>query len=260
MLGYFRYILHVRCQINLNLDKYKMSIQEINASIVDLWKRTKGEEARVPFCYSEIKIGGILFVGMNPSFNESSMLKNIEKSGIKGFGIESFKLSDENLKKQNIKNIIEFDEYTRDNYPYFSKFKTLAENVGMKDKWEHVDLFCLRETSQHDVAVRLGLNKNSYTKFAEEQLGIFSRLVTFASPKVIIVANAKASSIYKDMFKSKFDDEVGYYHTEIKGNSNSSVPTFFTSMLTGQRALDNFSFERLQWHVKRALLASNQAS
>jgi len=32
-----------------------------------------------------------------------------------------------------------------------------------------------------------------------------------------------------------------------------NVPIFFTSMLTGQRALDNGSFERLIWHINFVL-------
>jgi hypothetical protein len=31
------------------------------------------------------------------------------------------------------------------------------------------------------------------------------------------------------------------------------VPVFFTSMLSGQRALDRRSYERLVWHIKRAV-------
>lgn len=42
----------------------------------------------------------------------------------------------------------------------------------------------------------------------------------------------------------KWDEELGTY--TYKNN-----PFFFSSMLTGQRALDNGSFERLVWHIKK---------
>ena len=32
-----------------------------------------------------------------------------------------------------------------------------------------------------------------------------------------------------------------------------SLITFFTSMLTGQRALDRYSYQRLKWHIKEVL-------
>jgi hypothetical protein len=35
-----------------------------------------------------------------------------------------------------------------------------------------------------------------------------------------------------------------------------NIPIFFTSMLTGQRALDKGSYARLIWHIKYALRLS----
>lgn len=240
-----------------------MNIQDINASIVNLWREDKGEDARVPYFYPEVKTGGILFVGMNPSFSKKYIESYIGKLEISDFKINNFDNVSDNLEDENIKKLIEFDMYARDNYPYFLKFKSLAEYVGMQDRWEHIDLFCSRETSQRDVVNRLGLNndKVNYTEFAKEQLGIFKSVISIVNPSVIIVANAKASSIYKDIFEKKleFDDDKGYYHSKLDNSYNLGVPTFLTSMFTGQRALDNYSFERLQWHVKRALLASNHA-
>jgi hypothetical protein len=53
-------------------------------------------------------------------------------------------------------------------------------------------------------------------------------------------------------FEFEFRDEFG---TNVITNEPilKNVPIFFTSMLTGQRALDNGSYERLIWHMKFVL-------
>ena len=55
----------------------------------------------------------------------------------------------------------------------------------------------------------------------------------------------KNTGIWMD-YEFIFDDKIGTYRWEGK-------PVFFSSMLSGQRALDKGSLERLQWHVKRTL-------
>jgi len=49
-------------------------------------------------------------------------------------------------------------------------------------------------------------------------------------------------------FGFEFDDEIGTYRI-IKNDKLKHTPVFFTSMLTGQRALDLGSYERLIWHI-----------
>ncbi len=82
-------------------------------------------------------------------------------------------------------------------------------------------------------------------------------------PKIIVVDNTLARTFLgKDKvgevdiwldYEFKFDEEIGTYLW-------NNIPVFFTSMLTGQRALDNGSFERLKWQVKRALKIINERS
>lgn len=57
-----------------------------------------------------------------------------------------------------------------------------------------------------------------------------------------------------DELRFLFDDKIGTHR--ITGNKEfetvlKGTPVFFTSMLTGQRALDNGSFERLGWHINK---------
>ena len=72
--------------------------------------------------------------------------------------------------------------------------------------------------------------------------------------KVIVVANAFASCIMKncDLFKIKKDrfEANGWDTLRVH---NDEIPIIFSSMLTGQRALDNHSFRRLQWLINKAV-------
>ena len=73
------------------------------------------------------------------------------------------------------------------------------------------------------------------------------------SPRVIVVFNALASKIIQEkqnIGKNNWNDEKGYDEIVIKGNK---VPIFFSGMLTGQRALDDGSYKRLEWHIRRSL-------
>lgn len=102
--------------------------------------------------------------------------------------------------------------------------------------------------------------------FLLEQLEIAKKRLIHIKPKVIIVSNAKAAELMgKNRFIDKktnkeygvwmglnfvFDDEFGAHKvTNIPELENSYF--LFSSMLSGQRALDLGSKERLIWQVKR---------
>jgi hypothetical protein len=53
-------------------------------------------------------------------------------------------------------------------------------------------------------------------------------------------------------FDFEFDENLGT-HKIVNNSELENVPVFFTSMLSGQRALDNGSYQRLIWHIKYVL-------
>ena len=69
-------------------------------------------------------------------------------------------------------------------------------------------------------------------------------------PKIVIVANAFASDIFQQEFRCVFDDRFGCHFFKI---NEKKIPVLFTSMLTGQRALDKGSFLRLKWQIRMIL-------
>lgn len=182
----------------------------------------------------EIKKGGILFLGINPSFDE------------------------EEFKKKPDAGKVFYPLYDEKPHKYFTKFIDIANDL--KESWSHIDLLFVRETDQKAVGKLLSGNVD----FFYRQLLISKRIIELAKPNVIVVNNTLARLFLgyhqneekdKDVwigFNFDFDENLG---TEkiINHEILSGTPVFFTSMLTGQRALDTGSYRRLKWHINFVL-------
>lgn len=213
--------------------------------IKNLWNNPKYSNIEVKkrgyVVHDKIIQNSILFVGINPSF-------------AKGLENESY--------------FINLCQEGRDRpgggvYSYFKKFVRISKEVGLV--WSHIDLLFFRETSQRFVD-SLIKNKENGQDFISDQLKISKNILIKAQPKIIVVSNTKARDFmrYKKErtpvgFDFEFNEELG---TEVIVNDNelNGTPVFFTSMLTGQRALDNGSFKRLTWHIKFVLKKLNNKS
>jgi hypothetical protein len=186
----------------------------------------------------------LLFIGINPAFNEKD-------SSWKGSYTRPHEEAEKHL-------------------PYFKSFvsieRELRKEYQWEGKWTHLDVFAFRETNQKFIETDLLKNEVSVA-FLYEQLMLARERILHIKPKVIVVSNAlvrmfmgkqrfkdsngKEHGVWMD-FRFSFDNEIGTdcvtEPIELKGTY-----VFFTSMLSGQRALDNGSKERLVWHIARAL-------
>lgn len=143
-------------------------------------------------------------------------------------------------------------------FPYFKKMEEVS--IYSKADWTHLDLLYFRETEQ--ITIYDILNKENGVAYIWEQLQLTDKLIKEASPKVIVVCNALAATFLgKEQDKQKntnvwlgydfiFDNTLGTY-------TWNDIPVFFSGMLSGQRALDKGSFERLKWHIKQVLKHRN---
>ena len=165
--------------------------------------------------------GTLLFVGINPSYTEADAA-------------------------------IRYYDAHAGNHPYFRAFKKLA--AAVQHPWSHLDLLYQRETEQKAIDQLLAAPNG--LDFVWQQLQLSRQLLDAAQPAVIIVCNTKAREFLglDRVGKQKawlgldfqWDEKLGTYR-------HQGIPVFFTSMLSGQRALDTGSYQRLVWHVKRAL-------
>lgn len=88
----------------------------------------------------------------------------------------------------------------------------------------------------------------------QKQLKISIAIIEKSKPKVIIVSNAYARDLLigEYQIRTVFDKNIGT-HKIVNNYDLEGTPVFFTSMLTGQRALDNGSYDRLVWHINYVL-------
>lgn len=216
-------------------------------AIIDLWKRydhlpelnTPGCEYRKsPLAPETIKKNTLLFVGINPAFNEGGTIPE-----------EDIEIGFYTLDTQSDNHI-----------PYFKKFKEVADYCNTE--WDHLDLLFIRETNQK-VIEEMTYNRPDGVNFISEQLNISFNILKQLEPKIIVVANAYATEFFGKMkskhavfekiwqgndfnFEKNLDHEIGTYRIPLNGKQ---VPIFFSGMLSGQRALDLGSLERLMWQV-----------
>lgn len=218
----------------------EISVKEnFEKAINEIWDNPRYEE--VPFrqygyaIQDNIPVGGLLFIGLNPSRKDESnnrVFYNNEQEG-------------------------------GDIHRYFLKFQEISKQTGML--WGHFDLIFIRETDQQNIHQLFGFSHPVGTDFILEQLRIAEQVISQVKPQIIVVNNTMARLFLgKDRhFNEKkhqeegvwmgwhfeFDEHIGTHRITNHPTLNNT-PVFFTSMLTGQRALDKGSYERLIWHIR----------
>lgn len=203
----------------------KFSVEkEFGSEIRKIWNEDKFDSIEFKnrgfAVQNDIEQNSLMFIGINPSYN-----------GVPG-----------NLFYENSHG---------ETHKYFKKFIEISSEVGLK--WSHLDLLFVRETDQKKIK-QCGTNELGHL-FFDKQLKISKKIIEVTKPKIIVVNNTYARDLMNSesfttpKYNFKFDDNIG---TErIVNNENlEGVPVFFTSMLTGQRALDLGSYKRLIWHIK----------
>ena len=216
----------------------KFSVKEkFETEIRNIWENEIFKEFEIinrGFAIQDIILkNSIMFVGINPLFDESSKEIHAEFYNVEQDG---------------------------KSHPYFNKFKEISKKVN--HNWTHFDFLYFRETNQKYINELL--RKVNGVEFVFKQLEISKKVILEAKPKVLIVSNTMARHFMgfdknQDQtqgvwmgFDFIFDEKLGT-HKIINNSVLENTPVFFTSMLTGQRALDNGSFERLNWHINFVL-------
>jgi hypothetical protein len=225
----------------------------INSKILSIWRKQFGsQDVLAPIFYDDFKAGSVVFVGVNPSTNSRGLRKMLAGTPYADYDLDLIhRWSNIAAKPERIDDSIAIGRYVVGNYGYFKRMHEIAKAVGAP--LQHLDLFVYRQTSQKDFLtyIRDGKKGHDFSEFGKEQLAIFHDALVASKPKVIVVANAFASQILRDTFSNNisFDAKRGFHWLKLDG---SKVPIFFSSMLSGQRALDTGSYERLLWHVVQA--------
>ena len=198
----------------------------------------------ITFQYDENETDAdLLFLGMNPSFG-----------GDKIDGIFPWT-------KEFSKDISYFK-------PFFTIEERLKEVYQIDLKWTHFDLFVFRETKQARIE-KIFMNNEQGRIFLAQQLEVLKERLLRTKPKVIVASNALIRTFLGlnrhhdkngnevgiwlgDWIETKFDPKIGT-HVILQPEELKGTKIFFTSMLSGQRALDLGTRERLVWHIAEVL-------
>lgn len=203
----------------------KFSVEkEFGSQVGKIWEGDRFDNIEIKkrgfAIQNEIDQNSLMFIGINPSYDGNS-------------------------------GNIFYDNSHGETHKYFKKFIEISQEVGLN--WSHLDLLFLRETNQKIVK---SLANNSLGHiFFDEQLKISKKIIEATKPKIIVVNNTYARDLlHSENFTTpkydfKFDDNIGT-HRVVNNEILNGTPIFFTSMLTGQRALDLGSYRRLIWHIK----------
>lgn len=230
-----------------------MKNEKINPKIITLWNKYFQHDTEVyaPMFYDDFKQGGLLFVGMNPSFSERGFKTILKDTAYEKIDpVSFFKWSNISSNPDLISDCIAVETHAYENYKlFFARPIEIAKEVGLD--WQHIDLFLYKETSQSDFKKRI-MEGDTLNQFALEQIALFEEVLFTIEPKCIIVANAFGSELLREHIKNdlSWDKERGF-HWFTQGVRR--IPMLFSSMLSGPRALDRWSYERLKWHVGQAV-------
>jgi hypothetical protein len=197
--------------------------EKANSQLLKLWGSFSDRDKltrRWPLLYNPLKKECLLFVGLNPSWNENWLREawvrvqaeknEFPRSGILDpIGLFEWDGSDPSqLKKEDIQDVdsVAVAKGEEDGlYPYFKEMARIANHVNMKNRWSHIDLFAVRERSQRELRrlLEIGSDGLGESAFARRQLEISLELLERLQPMVVVVANALASAILRHRWAEK---------------------------------------------------------
>lgn len=186
-------------------------------------------------------------MGLNPSLSKKGLSKIIKgEKHLSGLSTQIFLSKNFTLKIKRA--ILEIEALAIQKHAYYSKFSEIGREQVFK--WNHVDLFFIRNTNQKFIEKEFKNEKHN--AFFQNQMISSIKYALGFKPKVIVVCNAFASAIIKQRYCAvlQFDSRLGAYRF---GNKKTSPYVIFSGMLTGGRALDNGSYTSLKWHLNLIL-------
>ena len=215
---------------------YSESVEKYNNFIRDLW-RTDFKKAicssknsyvkfSQPCFHVNQKESPVWFIGMNPSLPKSPKKFIVEETNLTDSLVEILK------QEQTIMHL---------DYQYFKKGKDFfKDDLGISELLNPIfhDLYPIRHTKQNEFEKFLDQN-NSFCRSLDEAT---LKLITEIMPNLIIIANAGASRRIQKLFNANIDKNSTSYTFESNGKKTDMI---FSSMLSGQRALDTYSRSRL---------------
>lgn len=232
-------------------------IYKLNNTITNLWNSFSDEFAsfdcmkRMPNYYSKPTKGKLLFIGLNPAFQSKNKDRLIFAPIVSAERMNEIAVDNENSKTKP-KSKGKGNYYAR----YFDILhevsNVLIKSKSDKRKFEHCDMFLMRETDSKIVKSMVENGKNDLHSFGLKQIEILKSYINDAEPCIIIIPNAMSANYYKKyVLKNQRINEKGVYYTEI---NKRKVPTILCGSWQYGR-LDCFTKEILLGHLTKVMLS-----
>ena len=220
---------------------YSAAVNAYNSKLIDIWYRLfkpAVEKQRViknypPLLHLEQAVSPIWFLGMNPSVS----------SEVKKNGFADYTSIDDAQKRKIQQEQLESHE----KHAYFRGLKTFYWDnsfLGRSKKTLPIfhDMYPVRHTNQKEFVAFLKTAPDLKQEFDDANKAFLEQ----AAPKVVVIFNSKASEFIKDIY----DIHKAQVATTDKVNGMKFV---YSSMYTGQRALDKFASVRLAREIREIL-------
>ena len=219
-----------------------------NARISHLWTRlfqsavvgqtqTKIKMLAPCFCVPEAD-PDICVVGMNPSHSKR-YLKEAKRSALESIT---------ELNAETITSLIELQIEAHKDHPYFKAIKNFLAEIDDTLKACFCDLYPIRHTSQSEL-MRFIDDPKSTVLMNELDQAIFD-LFFETNASMIVICNAEASRRFRKLMNSNLSPTKCRAEDRLR-TSHAKIPVFYSSMLSGQRAMDEFSRERLGSSIRQ---------
>ena len=226
----------------MNFTSYDECVEQYNQAILSLWKlkfdnaikSTKNTNVKFKqFCFHvKQDESPIWFFGMNPSLLDST-----------NEYISRTTPPDKHL----FEKLEEEQKYMHTEIQYFQRATDFFE--------EEVKIPELRKPIFHDLYPVRHTNQKEFVKFLEDNDDFCNsldkatkNLIDGIMPEIIVIANAKASELMQKIFFGESEPEKIKSKGETKRTykfNGKKTDMIFSSMLSGQRALDTYSRSRL---------------
>ena len=228
----------------MNSTSYKKCVKQYNQEISRLWK-TKfhnaiklTEKTNVEFkqfCFHVNQVESpIWFFGMNPSLPKPTKEFISQTTPPDKNLIEKLEKEQKNMHKKI--------QYFKRAIKFFEKEVKIPE---LRKPIFH-DLYPVRHTKQKEFVQFIRLKENK--EFHEQLDETTKQLIDGIMPDIIVIANAKASKLMQKIFFGRNEDNEDEFKGETKLTyelDGKKTDMIFSSMLSGQRALDTYSRSRL---------------
>ena len=226
----------------MNCTSYDECVEQYNQEISRLWK-TKfhnaiklTEKTNVEFkqfCFHANQVESpIWFFGMNPSLPKPTKEFISQTTPPDKNLIEKLEKEQKNMHKkiQYFNRAIEF-------------FINEVKIPELRKPIFH-DLYPVRHTQQKEFEKFREDNKKGFCKSLDDAT---KKLIDKIMPDIIVIANAGASRLIKEIFFEGIDSNSTTLTYEQNGKKTDMI---FSSMLSGQRALDTYSRSRLAREIR----------